>query len=60
MTRASFCGVLKDITKSLSVRFQSGGYDILNQSIGFSTVKNGFVSEVVDIAVVFIAADIPL
>jgi hypothetical protein len=53
ITRAAFCGALKDITKSLSVIFQSEGYDILNPSIGFSSVKNGFASVVAAIVVVF-------
>jgi hypothetical protein len=43
VTRAVLLGALKDIKKSLSVIFQSEGYEILNPSIGFSTVKNGFV-----------------
>ena len=35
--------LLKDIKESLSVIFQPEGYEILNLSTGFSTVKNGFV-----------------
>jgi hypothetical protein len=49
---------LKDITKSLSIIFQSEGYEILNPSIGFSTVKKCFGSNVVDDDA--IAFDIPL
>ena len=45
--------LLKDIKESLSVIFQSEGYEILNLSTGFSTVKNGFV-------VCAIAFDFPL
>jgi hypothetical protein len=53
VTRAVLLGALKDIKKSLSVIFQSEGYEILNPSTGFSTVKNGFV-------VCAIAFDFPL
>jgi len=56
VTFAAFCGELNDITKSLSVIFQSEGYDILNPSIGFSTIKNGFASVIVGV----IAVDIDI
>src|SRR5918911_865101 len=56
VTFAAFCGELNDITKSLSVMFQSEGYDILNPSIGFSTVKNGFASD--DVGVIALDIDI--
>jgi hypothetical protein len=56
VTRAVLCGAIKDITKSLSVIFQSEGYDILNPNVGFSTVKNGIVSVVVDDDVVIFCA----
>ena len=58
VTRAALLGALKDITKSLSIIFQSEGYEILNPSIGFSTVKKCFGSNVVDDDA--IAFDIPL
>jgi hypothetical protein len=56
VTFAAFCGELNDITKSLSVIFQSEGYDILKPSIGFSTVKKCFGSNVA----VVDASDAPL
>jgi hypothetical protein len=57
VTRAACWGAIKDITKSLSVIFQSEGYDILNSSIGLSTVKNGFAYNDV---VITIASDIDI
>ena len=41
----------RNITKSLSVIFQSEGYDILKPSTGFSTVKKCFGSNVVVAAI---------
>jgi hypothetical protein len=45
VTTAVLLGDLKEITKSLSVIFQSEGYEISNPSSGFSTVRNGFAVE---------------
>ncbi|HYZ49458.1 MAG TPA: hypothetical protein VE593_01120, partial [Nitrososphaeraceae archaeon] len=53
VTRAVLFSALKDIKKSLSVIFQSEGYEILNPSIGFSHVKNGFGSSVIVCAIAF-------